>query len=75
MVVLSLLTLNYPQGNHTLFNLMTAYALIIGTATVMTGWLPDIPFILIGLYSVGLILTNKLRLFRSVRQDKLQDKD
>jgi hypothetical protein len=33
-----------PEGNRTLFNLMTAYAIIIGTATVLTGWLPDIPF-------------------------------
>jgi hypothetical protein len=56
MVVLGLMTLNYPRGNRTLFHLMTAYALLIGTATVLTGWLPDIPFILIGLYSLVLIL-------------------
>lgn len=55
MVVLSLMTLKYPDCNKTLFRLMTAYALIIGTATVLAGWLPDIPFILIGLYALGLI--------------------
>ena len=59
MVVLSLLTLRYPKGNRTIFHLMTAYALIIGTATVLTGWLPDIPFILIGVYSLALILFSK----------------
>jgi len=55
MVVLSLFTLTYPSGNRTLFNLMTAYAIIIGTATVLTGWLPDIPFIMIGIYGLCLI--------------------
>lgn len=59
MVVLSLFTLNYPRGNRALFHLMTAYALLIGTATVLTGWLPDIPFILIGVYALTLILINK----------------
>lgn len=59
MVVLGLFTLNYPMGNRTLFNLMTIYALLIGTATVLTGWLPDVPFILIGLYSLGLILFHR----------------
>lgn len=59
MVVLSLMTLKYPDCNKTLFRLMTTYALIIGTATVLTGWMPDIPFILIGLYALGLILYNK----------------
>jgi len=59
MVVLSLFTLTYPKGNRTLFNLMTAYAIIIGTATVLTGWLPDIPFILLGVYGLCLILRRK----------------
>lgn len=61
MVVLSLLTLKYPAGNKTLYNLFTVYALFIGTATVISGWLPDIPFIIIGIYSLTLILWNKRR--------------
>jgi len=56
MVVLSLFALNYPAGNRALFRLMTAYALLVGTATVLTGWLPDVPFILIGVYAFALIL-------------------
>lgn len=59
MVVLGIFTLNYPKGNRRLFHLMTVYALLIGSATVLTGWLPDIPFILIGLYSLGLIMTHR----------------
>lgn len=59
MVVLSLMTLNYPRGNRTLYNLLTAYALFIGTATVLSGWLPDVPFIVLGIYSMCLIIMNK----------------
>jgi hypothetical protein len=61
MVVLSLMTLNYPYTNKNLYNLFTVYALFIGTATVISGWLPDIPFIFLGLYSLSLILLNKLK--------------
>ena len=60
MVVLSLMTLKYPIGNKKLFNLFTVYALILGTATVLSGWLPDIPFIILGIYSLYLILYNKV---------------
>ena len=56
MVVLSLMTLKYPDTNKSLYNLFTVYALFIGTATVFSGWLPDIPFILLGLYALSLIL-------------------
>lgn len=61
MLVLGVLTLTYPRGNRTLLHLMTAYALLIGTATVLTGWLPDIPFIVIGLYSLGLIWLHRTK--------------
>ena len=72
MVVLSLFTLNYPKGNRTLFNLMTVYALFVGTATVLTGWLPDIPFILIGLYAFILILIDRFRRSRKLPQGKTE---
>ncbi len=49
------------QNDRMLFHLMTVYALVIGTATVLTGWLPDIPFILIGLYSLGLIWIHRTK--------------
>jgi hypothetical protein len=56
MVVLSLMTLKFPIGNKPLYNLFTVYALFIGTATVLSGWLPDIPFVMLGIYSLFLIL-------------------
>lgn len=61
MVVLSLMTLKYPGTNKNLYNLFTVYALFIGTATVLSGWLPDIPFILLGLYALSLMLFKKNR--------------
>jgi hypothetical protein len=59
MVVLSLMTLKYPDTNRSLYLLFTVYALFIGTATVLSGWIPDIPFIILGLYALSLILFNK----------------
>lgn len=70
MLVLALFTLNYPRGNRTLFHLMTIYALLIGTATVLTGWLPDIPFILIGLYSLGLIWIHRTKRSRNTPRNQ-----
>jgi hypothetical protein len=61
MVVLSLMTLKYPNVNKRLYNLFTAYALFIGTAVVASGWFPDIPFIILGLYSLSFILYYKVR--------------
>jgi hypothetical protein len=61
MVVLSLMTLKYPDVNKNLYNLFNVYALFIGTATVMSGWIPDVPFIALGLYSLSLIIGEKRR--------------
>lgn len=68
MVVLGLMTLKYPNVNKSLFNLFTAYALFIGTAVVLSGWLPDIPFIILGIYSLCLILNNKMIEFKSKKR-------
>ena len=59
MLILGLTSLNYPATNRKLFRLMTAYALFIGTATVASGWLPDIPFIILGVFTFTLILINR----------------
>jgi hypothetical protein len=61
MVVLSLLTLNYPRGNRTLFNLLSIFSVVIGIGSVASGWLPDIPFIILGVYGAVLILLNRPR--------------
>jgi hypothetical protein len=61
MVVLSLLTLNYPRGNRTLFNLLSIFSVVIGIGSVASSWLPDIPFIILGVYGAGLILLNRPR--------------
>jgi arginine exporter protein ArgO len=55
MVVLGLFTLKYPAGNRRLFVLLTMFSLIVGIPTVATGWIPDIPLIMIGVYG-GIML-------------------
>ena len=67
MVVLGLLTLKYPNVNKSLYNIFTIYALFIGTATVLSGWLPDIPFIILGIYSLCLIFYNKRKVLKNKR--------
>jgi len=59
MFVLSILTIKYPETNRQLYKLLTLYAIFIGTATVMSGWLPDIPFIVLGIYAFILAPTSK----------------
>jgi hypothetical protein len=61
MVALSLLFLKYPAGNRTLFNLLTAYAVMVGAAMVALLYVPDIPFFFLGLASLALIVRTKLR--------------
>jgi hypothetical protein len=61
MVVLSLMTLKYPVGNRNLYNLFTVYALFIGTATVLSGWIPDVLFIVLGIFSLSLIIYHKIK--------------
>ena len=65
MVVLSLMTLKYPVGNRNLYKLFTVYALFIGTATVISGWIPDVPFIILGIFSLSLIIYHKSKDRRS----------
>ncbi len=72
MVVLALLALNYPETNTRLYNLMTAYALCIGTATVASGWLPDIPFIILGLYTFILHMTYRSRRLKRIHKEVFQ---
>jgi hypothetical protein len=73
MVTLSLLFLKYPAGNRTLFNLLTAYAVMVGAAMVALLYVPDIPFFFLGLASLALIVkTNvSIRLRRHRRSVEL----
>lgn len=66
MVVLSLMTLKYPSVNKSLFKLFTVYALFIGTATVISGWIPDVPFIILGIYSLLLIIMSMIKIRQSI---------
>lgn len=59
MMLLGLLSLKYPRGNRSLFNALTLFAVWIGTAQVLIGYVPDYPLALIGYSSLGLILLNK----------------
>ncbi len=61
MVILSLLSLSYPRTNRVLFNLLAAYAVFIGSGSVLAGWLPDIPFVVLGLYCFGLSIINRIK--------------
>jgi hypothetical protein len=61
MVALSLLFLKYPAGNRTLFNLLTAYAVLVGAAMVVLLYVPDVPFFILGLASLVLIAWTKIR--------------
>lgn len=56
MAPLSILFLKYPAGNRPLFHVLTVYAVCIGAAMVALRYVPDIPFFMIGLASLGLIL-------------------
>ena len=59
MVVLGLLSLKYPRVNRSLFNALTAFAVCIGTAQILIGYVPDYPLALIGYFSLVLIILNK----------------
>jgi hypothetical protein len=60
LVPLALLFLKYPSGNRPLFYALTAYAVIVGFAMVMLKYIPDVPFFIMGLLSLGVILYSKL---------------
>lgn len=61
LVALSLLFLKYPAGNRTLFNLLTAYAVLVGAAMVALLYVPDIPFFFLGIASLALIVWTKVK--------------
>jgi hypothetical protein len=61
MVALSLLFLKYPAGNRTLFNRLTAYAVMVGAAMVALLYVPDIPFFVLGVVSLTLIVRTRLK--------------
>ena len=52
--------LKHPAGNRTPFNLLTAYAMLVGAAMVALLYMPDIPFFL-GLASLALIIRVRLK--------------
>ena len=59
MVPLSILFLKYPAGNRALFYALTIYAVCVGAAMVGLRYVPDIPFLFIGLASLGLIIWSR----------------
>lgn len=61
MVPLSVLFLKYPAGNRPLFYFLTVYAVVIGAAMVALKYVPDIPFFFIGLASLALIISTRLK--------------
>lgn len=61
LVPLALFFLKYPDGNRPLFYALTAYAVSVGFAMVMLRYVPDIPFFVMGLLSLGRIVFAKLK--------------
>lgn len=61
MVALAVLFLKYPAGNRPLFYALMVYALCIGAAMVALKYVPDIPFFLLGLASLGLVAGCRLK--------------
>jgi hypothetical protein len=70
MVVLGLLTLKYPNVNKGLVYAMTLFAVMVGTAQIAIGYVPDYPLAVIGYYSLILIITDKLRGARAFAAQK-----
>jgi hypothetical protein len=65
MLALSLLFLKCPAGNRQLFYVMTMYGVFVGAAMVALLYVPDIPFFFLGVASLGLILSTRLKGRRS----------
>lgn len=61
ILVLGLLTIKYPMVNRKLFNALTLFAIMTGTAQLAIGYIPDYPLAMVGYYSVGLIVSNYLK--------------
>lgn len=64
MVVLSLLTLKYPDVNKGLFYSLTLFAVMVGTAQIAIGYVPDYPLAFLGYYSAFLILFDRINQYK-----------
>ena len=64
MVVLSLLTLKYPDVNKGLFYSLTLFAVMIGTAQLAIGYVADYLLAFLGYYSAFLILLDRINQFK-----------
>ena len=64
MVVLSLLTLKYPDVNKGLFYSLTLFSIMVGTAQIAIGYVPDYPLAFMGYYSAFLILLERINHYR-----------
>lgn len=59
MVILGLLAMKYPKGNKSIFNSLTLFAVWVGTAQILIGYVPDYPLAVIGYFPLILIILNK----------------
>lgn len=60
IVVLSLLTLKYPDVNRGLFYSLTLFSVVVGTAQFAIGYVPDYPLAILGYYSTVLIIVDAI---------------
>jgi hypothetical protein len=61
MLVLAVLAMKYPKVNKPLFYSLTLYSVIVGTAQIAIGYLPDYPLAAIGYYSLAMIVLVRIR--------------
>ena len=61
MVLLGILTLNYPNVNKKLYFSLAIFAVIIGTAQTLLPYVPDIPLGILGYYSLIIAIIDKLK--------------
>jgi hypothetical protein len=73
MMALSILFLKYPKGNRSLFHWLTVFTVFTGLGTVVgSRYWPDVPLLIIGPCSLGLILLNAFTRARNTGKSATQ---
>ena len=65
MVALGLLTILYPNVNKGLYFSLTLFAVMVGTAQMAIGYVPDYPLAFLGYYALVLMIVDRVK--RSVK--------
>ncbi|MBA2133953.1 DUF6064 family protein [Capillibacterium thermochitinicola] len=71
IVILGLLSIQYPDVNKNLFNALTLFAVWVGTLQLLIGYVPDYPLAIVGYYSLFLIVKNHFKWHRTKARSAL----